>query len=469
MRPLSYLHGVLANTTFAFLSRALAVAAGIIMAKKLTPDDLGNFVPDQALVLIGGGLLNLGVGQGYRLLAARKPELQISHLLPAIAVRFCATALYFVGLSLYLNYSGLWKLQTVLVVVGTLLLSFLELFQIDLQISRRFLSASMLDMGRGLVVFLAALSCWVAPDSKYSYLVTCYFALSCLLVIIGWIVVRPSFVPLLRFDYLSLLKTSIPFAAALFVYSINSYYGLIYVRGALGEGQAGCYSVPLKVYQISLVVGMSVTGVTLPLYHKLAASRNFVTFGAIFARLIRGMWLIGGLLVAVCFCVPEFLIRAFATEEYMAAAAVFPLIGFGILFRLLAIPAGNILESVDKQWYRVILQAVGTVICLLAVSVVVPRWGIKGAAWTLFAVDLWTLLSYWFVSKYFAPLVVSLNKLFVPAGVMAGTIIVLSCFKSLPAWSKFLILSSLWSAYVIFILNFKQEITKATGALFRRS
>ncbi|HEX40838.1 MAG TPA: lipopolysaccharide biosynthesis protein [Phycisphaerales bacterium] len=462
---LSYLHGVLTGTTSAMVSRGLAIASGIILAKTLAPDALGNFFSDQALVLAGGGLVNLGIGQGYRQLVSRQPQLRQSHLLPTIAIRTLATFLYFCGLSVYLVCTGLWKAHTVVVVCGTLMLSLLELVQIDLQITRRFLHVAVLDLSRGFVVFLAAVLCRLGGEHKYEILVGSYLFLSLVLATMGGMMVRPALVTLRRFNYLRLLKTSIPFAVAIFVYSFTSYWALIYVRQVLGEEQAGYYAVPLKVYQIALVVCMSVSGVAIPLYHKLAASGQFEVYATVFARLVRGLWLSGGLIFALCLCVPGFLIRTLAEERYMAAEAVFPLVGLGVLFRFLAIPAGNILESVDRQWFRVGLQSFGAVICLAGVSLIVPRYGIVGAGWTLVAVDLWVLLSYWLVSLRVAPQVVRLHRLFAPAGVLVAMVAVLWFSNILLSWVGLLLLSAAWASYVTFALGFRHEIVKMAGSL----
>jgi O-antigen/teichoic acid export membrane protein len=248
---------------------------------------------------------------------------------------------------------------------------------------------------------------------------------------------------------------------------VTSFWGLTYIGEVLGEEQAGFYAVPLKVYQISLVVGMSVTAVTLPLYHRLAASGQFELYARIFGRLVCGLWLIGGVIVATCYFIPEFIIIAFANEQYMPAAAIFPWIGFGILLRLLAIPAGNILESVDKQWYRVGIQVIGAIICVLAVSFVVPRWGIVGAAWTLFATDLWTLMAYWFTSRHFATAVVSLRDLLIPCSVLVALLLVLS-HCPVVVCLRVLLFCGLWIAYVIAFLNGKEEIRSILAAIASR-
>ena len=463
----SYRLGIVINTASAFLGRGFAIVSGIVLAKTLAPDLLGRFFADQALILLGGGIINLGVGQGYRQIVSRNPDLRGSYLLPTILLRIAATGLYFTALTIYLNYAGRWDLQTVLVVLATLLFSLLELFQIDLQIVRNYTKVAILILAKGLVLFLAAIVCWQA-NGKYDSLVISYFVFALIVIVLAWFIVRPTRCSILRFNYWKLIKTSIPFASALFAYALTTFWGITYIRVVLGEEQAGYYSVPLKVYQIALVVGMSITGVTLPLYHRLAATGDFGTFAKVFQRLIRGMWFISGPIVGLCCFAPEFLIRTFAQEQYIEAAPVFPWIGFGIMFRLLAIPAGNILESVNKQWYRVGIQVVGAVICVLGVSFAVPRWGIIGAAWTLFAVDLWVLLAYWLASKHFVPAVVSTRTLLLPGLVLSSGFLIISGLPGLSNWIRLTILCSLWAGYVAILLNFKEDLFRLLTVSLKR-
>lgn len=456
MKALSYRHAILITTGSSFLGRALAVVSGIILAKVLTPDLFGRFFSDQALVLIGAGFINLGVGQGYRQIVSRKPELRSSYLLPTILIRIGLMLLYFCGLGVYLACAGRWNVQILVVVIAVLLLNLLELFQIDLQICRSYLRVSFIICGQGAVLFVIAIACSLAKGN-YDLLIFSYLGLSLLLIITGWFLVKPHITSLIKFDYRGLIKISVPFAASLFAYAFMSYWGLTYIRGLLGEEQAGYYAVPLKLYQVALVVGMSISGVTIPLYHKLAASKQFTIYSNVFSRLIRGTWLVSGPVVAICCFAPAFVVKTFASEQYLAALPVFPWVGFAFMFRLLAIPAGNIFESVDKQWYRAAIQFIGAVICAFAVSFIVPRWGIVGAAWALFLVDLWLMLAYWCVTRHLTPTVVSLRKLLVPGLVLSAILLSISLLE-VSVRLKVLIFCGLWFGYVIFVLNVKEEV-----------
>lgn len=453
----SYRHGLVVNTLAAFTGRGLAIVGGIILAKTMSPDLMGKFFADQALVLLGGGLINLGIGQGYRQIVSRNPALRTSYLLPTISLRVVMVLLYFAGLAAYLNYTGRISIQTLLVVAGTLLWSLLELLEIDLQILRNYIVVSVLIVSEGFVVFLSAVVCRQAGGA-YNPLVVSYFVCVLLVVIIGWLMVRPPITSMLWPNYSRLIKTSIPFSAALIAYAFTSFWGLTYIRGVLGEQQAGYYCVPLKVYQLTLVLGMSVSGVTLPLYHQLAALKHFGTYSKIFSRLVRGMWFISGPIVAVCFFIPEFIIRVFASEKYMPAAAIFPWIGFAVVFRLLAIPAGNVFESVGRQWYRVAAQSIGAVICGLLVVLIVPKYGITGAAWTLFATDLWVMAAYWLIGSRIAPKVIALSELVVPGIVLLAMLLLCACPLNISMWLKLLVFVGLWTTYVMFFLDFKTEI-----------
>lgn len=467
MHEPSYRLGILMSTGSAFLGRGLTLATGIILAKTLLPETLGKFIGDQSLVFIGVGLINLGIGHGYRQIASRNPKLRDSYLLPTIFVRLVAMLVYLGGVTVYLSFIGCLNMQPLTVACAALVFQLVELFQIDLQIVRSYSKVVVLNISSASVLFLAALLCW-RTDANYNILIYSYLFLTLLLVVLSWLLVKPKCTTILTFDYRTLFRISIPFSAGILVYWFMSFWGLAYIREALGNEQAGYYSVPLKVHQIALVVGMSVAAVTLPLYHKLAVRKQFEMYAKVFSRLIRGTWFLAGPIVAVCYFIPEFIIRILATERYMAAAPIFPWIGFGIMFRLLAIPAGNILESVDKQWYRVAIQAIGAIICTLAVIFVVPRWGIIGAAWTLFAMDLWLMLGYWFVSHHFAPKVVALTKVFIPCSVLVVTLLLIFYCLDVSVWLKLLVFCGVWVGYVLMVLNFKEELGSIWKSILER-
>ncbi len=455
MKLLSYKAGILYSTAGSFLSRFLAVISGVILAKSLSPDLLGKFFSDQALVLLGLGFINLGVGQAYRQIVSRNPELRDTFLPPVILIRFSAMLLYFGVLAVYLYSNGRWSTATVLVVLGTLLLNFVELLQIDLQIFRQYLKATVLISLKGTVLFIPAVICYIAVN-KYDWLVFSYLITTIAALAIGWLLVKPVYSSLLNFNYWNLLKISVPFCASLFAFSFTNYWAITYIREVLGEYQAGLYSVPLKVYQITMILGTSVTGVTLPLYHKLAYSQDFDTFKKVHGRLIKGLFFLGGLIVGICFFCSEPLVKILATKEYLNAAALFPWIGFGVMFHLLAIPIGNILESVNRQWWRVVIQSIAAVVCVLLVVLVVPEYGINGAAWTLFIVDSFLLLGYCIIAKYFAPQALSLTLLLLSCFLLAIAVFIISKL-SISIWWQFILFCLVWELYVIYGLKFKTE------------
>ncbi|MCK5472904.1 MAG: hypothetical protein KAI59_02645, partial [Planctomycetes bacterium] len=111
-----------------------------------------------------------------------------------------------------------------------------------------------------------------------------------------------------------------------------------------------------------------------------------------------------------------------------------------------------------KQWYRVGIQIVGAIVCMFSVIFIVPRKGIVGAAWTLFAVDLWTVFAYWIVSRHFASSVVSLRKLVVPGIVLVVILLIASYCPCISVWYKLAIFIFAWSCCVLLALNFKDEV-----------
>jgi hypothetical protein len=105
---------------------------------------------------------------------------------------------------------------------------------------------------------------------------------------------------------------------------------------------------------------------------------------------------------------------------------------------------------------------------MVGVVLIVPKWGIIGAAWTLFGVDLWILLAYWFVSGRLIPSVVSLRKLVIPGFLLCG-VFGLCYFAGFSAWLKVLLFCFVWTGYVMIGLNFKEEVGNVLKVMLRRT
>jgi len=452
----SYRVGLILSTFSSFFGRFLAIFSGILLAKILSPEKLVLFTADQSIVLLGGGLINLGTGQGYRMLVSRNHTLRNSFFLPLCFLRSVNCTVYFFFIILYLFFIHKTNLFTLCIVLGTVLLSMLELFKIDFEVNKKYINVMFISTANGLIFIISAISCWTT-NGNYMALVLSYMICVIIFVILFFFLTNPPIVNVLSFNYWNLLKISFPFNLSIILYSFTTYWAITYINQTLGAQQAGFYSVPMKVYQITLVLGMTITGITLPLYHKLIAQNNELLLKRIIERLARGIFLVAGPIVAICVFVPEYLIRVFSTVEYISAASIFPLFGFGILFRLLAILFGNLLESLNRQWHRVLIQGIGAIICIVGVIVIVPKFGITGAAWVILGVDIWLLIGYCLVAKYFAPIIISVKPVFISLSLIFF-VIILFLLIGISKCYALLIFTSIWLLYVFLILGAKEEV-----------
>jgi len=393
-RKSSYRFGLAANTAGELAGRAAAALAGIMLAKVLGAALFGKYFSDQALVLVGAGFYNMGLGQGYRQITSREPATREGLLTTAVLFRMATIALYGLALVWYLAAHDRLGIDTALVIGATLLLSLVELFQIDVTVRGRYVAAALFAFGKGGVPLLAMLWC-LALGGHYRWFVRGYAVLVVLLAVGGALALRPHFHWPYRGQVRRLLWTSLPFALSIAAFGVTNNWGVSHVRTSLGDQQAGLLFVPLKVYQVMLIVGASISSVTLPLFHVLAHRAAFEVYRLVYGRLVRGMLALAGVVVGACVLAPDWLIRVLATSEFSGARALFPILGVGLTLRLLSIPAENVLESLGRQGWRVGIQAMGAVGCVGLVAFLVSRNGLIGAAWAALAIDIWLCSAFW--------------------------------------------------------------------------
>jgi len=369
---------------------------GIILAKIFAPELYGRFFSDQATVLVGAGVYNLGLVQGYRQIVSRELSLRSSYLGITLYARAGSLIIYGLALLAFLTISDRLSMPTVMITAGTLALSLVELSQVELLIFKKYKSAVILALGKGTVVLLPALICWRTLGAystfAYSYVTIVFF-----LVTVGILIAkppRPSFT-ISRIRKLAL--ASAPFIASIAAFAFTNSWGLYSIRSELGAMQAGIFVVPWKVYQVTMVVGMSVSAVSLPLFHKLSFDNNKIIQRDVLSRLVRGNLAFAGCVAGLCVFIPATIVKIVATAEYLPSLALFPILAISFVMRLMSIPAENFLESLGKQKERIFVLIVGAILMFAGTKLLLPRWGICGVAYTMLAVDTWILIGMWFL------------------------------------------------------------------------
>jgi len=377
------------------VARIGAVVVGFAIIKLLRPEELGLFLGTQALVFAGCGLCDLGLSHGYRMMVSRTHALRERLLGPTLAVQAAALLIYFVGLAAYLGMAGRLTPSVALVALGALAAQWLALPNIDLKIFARFGKSGLLTLLPMVALAGAALFCALS-DQRFEAL-----ALGYAIGMVTSATVGIRFVGLeavhLRFDreYLALVRTSLPFFFSILAYRFSQHWGLSYVLVTQGETAAGVVALPLKLYQLPLVITIATTSVTLPMFHRIAQTATSQRFGAVLGRLIRPLWALGGAAAGVYALCPEVIVDSLASSEYTASVPLVRVVAVAVLFRVLTVPAENTLESHDLQWIRLAGQVAGTVMLVVGVISLLPQYGVISLTYALLGMDLFFFLWCW--------------------------------------------------------------------------
>ncbi len=418
---MNYRLGILTNSSAEVAGRLLSAIAAIVLAKELGQALFGKYFSDQALVLIGAGLYNMGIGQGYRQIVSRDASCRAVTIGTAIFVRLAAITIYFSAVTTFLFMENRLTADTIFVVIGTLLLTLAELYHIDVLIQGRYARAMIIAISKGAVMMLPALVFWLGAKS-YVLLVGMYCLTSIGLSVYGIKSIMPFEVRIDGEGLRRLIRTSMPFMASIAAFGFSNSWAINYIRVHLGDMSAGIFVLPWKVYQVGLLIAMSSSAVVLPLFHKLAAEGSMEMLARVLSRWSRGLLFIAGMVLAIFIYMPAIIVKITATDEYLSAVSLFPFLGCALVARVLSIPGENVLECMGLQRQRVGMLMIGAAICGMGVAFLVPRYGVKGGAITALIVDTWLMIGFGVIGNLFAPRVAGSLRLLLHIVVLLGLV-----------------------------------------------
>ena len=394
-RQESVKRGVAVTTGLAVVGRGIGILAGLLMLRVLSASELGIFMGVQAIAMAGCGLCDLGLSFGFRQQVSRRPELRKTLFAPVALTQATVLFLYLVSVSIFMAYKGYGGPIPILIAANALLLQWARLFVIDLQIRKLFSRAGLLNL-----VPILGLSLGLLVSLPFSHALPPLVLVQTLAVLLVlFLGLKASWSSTLRLrldpELKKLRKVSFPFFVSLLISRLGEYFGLSWVLGMLGSVSVGMLGVPTKIYQTALFFSANATGVTIPHFHSLAHAGNMQRLGKDFGRLLMLMCFLGGSVAGIFYFASGPLVLLVAGQQYTDSIALMPLFGFAVFAKMMAIPAGNLLESRNRQWFRVVGQAVSTLIIVVGTIVLLPSRGIWIVALVRLLADLWLLLWYW--------------------------------------------------------------------------
>ncbi len=194
---------------------------------------------------------------------------------------------------------------------------------------------------------------------------------------LGWGAFKPDF---RAASFKTTLRESAPFLLAAVFVKLYSSLDVQFLYHYLGQAAVGVYGVAYKFTYAFQFIPLAFSAALFPQLSKLIGEDKRGEAALILERAFRYMLIIGTPLAFGLAAVagPAILL---AGEEYAAGAAVLAILPLALIPSFLDIPVGSVLNAGHRQGVKTALFGLTLVVNLILNAVLVPRFGMMGAAY----------------------------------------------------------------------------------------
>lgn len=374
----------------------------LITARSLGPFFFGQISACFALTRLISIFFNLGMDT-WMLRTGQGCELFIGTTIAnVLSVKFMLGVIWFIGLlflSQFLDPSTyplmllLTSAATVWIeaVISTLVQGFNILLKNDLTIRLNVISSSVLLVGTLVVSAL--------PQSTPLYfafvrLITSWIAASIGLL---WLKRMSSLHP----DYnliSTILLQSLPFALSDALLIIYTQADIALVGILLDSQSAGFYSTASGILRTVFIIPSAVFLVMTPIISRLGKQKDFSRFSNISLQTFLSLLGIGFILWLLIRIGGPLFVMLILREKFAITGAILTILSPILLFKSCSYALAAIIIATEKQPWRVIVQGIVAFANLCLNIIIIPAYGIIGAAWVYVASEGLLLLGYVFVA-----------------------------------------------------------------------
>lgn len=397
---------VLANVIWllfaSVINQGFTAISLLITARSLGPFLFGQFSACLALTRLTSIFFNLGIDT-WMLRAGQASEASIGITVAnVLGIKSALGLIWLVCLSLLPQFLDpntyplmllLTSAATIWVeaVVSTLSQGFNILLKNDLTLRLTIVSSSLLLLGTLAVSAL--------PQSTPLYFVF-------VRLITGWItagigLLRLTRISSLHIDYTHLptiLLQTLPFALSDALLIIYTQADIALVGILLGSQSAGFYSTASGILRAAFVIPSAVFLVMTPLISQLGKQRDLNRFSKTSVQTFLSLFGIGFTLWLLVRAGGPLFIRLILRERFAPAGAVLTILSIILLFKSCSYALATVIIATEKQIWRVVVQGITAFINLCLNIIIIPVYGIVGAAWVYVASEGLLALGYAFVA-----------------------------------------------------------------------
>lgn len=203
------------------------------------------------------------------------------------------------------------------------------------------------------------------------------------------------------FDYnftLRLLKQSFPFALSVVFASIYLSIDSIIISHYIGDFQLGYYSLGYSLTIVFYLIPSILSNVYLPQFSILYKS-SFSELNSLFNSLLFKLIVISIPLVIFLYFIAPYMIPLLYGENYSKSIYVFQVLLMALFFKFFSFPYAFLLIATEKQNIRLKIQGLTALINIVLNILIIPKYGIIGAAYTTVFSEFVLLILYYLSSK----------------------------------------------------------------------
>jgi O-antigen/teichoic acid export membrane protein len=237
----------------------------------------------------------------------------------------------------------------------------------------------------------------------------------------------------LNFDFVDLkniLVECIPLALSIALITLYMKINIMILVKMTDFNQVGIYSAAEKIVQLLNVIPQNLSIVLFPLYsmYSIADKKRSV-------RILQksfGYLSITGIILAVgMYIYSSFFISMLYGNKFINSIDLMKIFAVQIIFIFMGIPLGNYLIAIGKQKINLINDALALLINIVLCFILIPRYGIYGAAFAAVITKIFLSIFMLWYFKFVLKIDLKFNLLFNGLILMCGIIIFLAYFKAL--------------------------------------
>ena len=202
-------------------------------------------------------------------------------------------------------------------------------------------------------------------------------------------------------SYSDLFKISIPLMFAQSVQFIMAWTDKLMLGNMMGSEEVGIYFTVFKLSMFASLALMAINSIASPKFAELYGKKDFDSLKKVAHQSSKIIFLSTLPLVLLFFAFPDFLLGLFG-EEFKVGVNAFLFLSFGKLISSLSGSVGNILQMTGKQIIFMNILFVGAIVNVLLNFLLIPKFGINGAALaSMISLSMWNLIMVYFVKREF--------------------------------------------------------------------